>query len=360
MASFFPLGAGTGNTREPSTTTHPHQQHPSTSTNESLSPWGNPSVVLYRNDEIYQKGFEIWQQYVQVHHHHHTPTAAYNVGIGDSSMLASGLGPTTRSMMSYSTSSRGIRSGSAGGGINCQDCGNQAKKDCAHLRCRTCCKSRGFECVTHVKSTWVPAAKRRERLQQLPSMQQQGNNYPNQSQILTTRMLQRKEVAKGGGGGSEKRLRESGGGTVPCARFAATSSSTGLQMGPNLPAEVTSPAMFKCVRVTSIDDSDEHLAYQTAVSIAGRVFKGILYNQGPENQYNSVSADESPRGGRSLQQHNLLTGIGIKTAEEPVTEASVAGGCGLQLDGAGAAAGTFPTPINAFLAGTQFFPPPRS
>ena len=24
--------------------------------------------------------------------------------------------------------------------MNCQDCGNQAKKDCAHLRCRTCCK----------------------------------------------------------------------------------------------------------------------------------------------------------------------------------------------------------------------------
>ncbi|KAL9270296.1 SHI RELATED SEQUENCE 5-like protein [Drosera capensis] len=354
MASFFPLGAGTGNTREPSPTTHT-QQHPTTATNETINPWGNPSVVLYRNDEIYQKGFEIWQQYVQVHHHHHTPAASYNVGVGDSSLSASELGPTTRSMMSYSTSSRGMRSGSAGGGINCQDCGNQAKKDCPHLRCRTCCKSRGFECATHVKSTWVPAAKRRERLQQLPSMQRQGNNDPNQSEILATRILQREEAAKGGGGG-EKRLRESGGGTVPSARFAAP----GLQMGPNLPAEVTLPALFKCVRVTSIDDSDEHLAYQTAVSIAGHVFKGILYNQGPENQYNSVSADDSPRGGRSLQQHNLLTGIGVKTAEEPVTEASVAGGGGLQLDGARAAAGTFPTPINAFLAGTQFFPAPRS
>lgn len=45
----------------------------------------------------------------------------------------------------------------------CQDCGNQAKKDCPHRRCRTCCKSRGFDCTTHVKSTWVPAARRRER-----------------------------------------------------------------------------------------------------------------------------------------------------------------------------------------------------
>lgn len=53
------------------------------------------------------------------------------------------------------------------GGVSCRDCGNQAKKDCAHLRCRTCCKSRGFDCPTHVKSTWVPAAKRRERQQQV-------------------------------------------------------------------------------------------------------------------------------------------------------------------------------------------------
>lgn len=51
-------------------------------------------------------------------------------------------------------------------GINCQDCGNQAKKDCEHMRCRTCCKSRGYPCHTHVKSTWVPAAKRRERQHQ--------------------------------------------------------------------------------------------------------------------------------------------------------------------------------------------------
>ncbi|RYR10842.1 hypothetical protein Ahy_B05g079316 [Arachis hypogaea] len=41
------------------------------------------------------------------------------------------------------------------------------------MRCRTCCKSRGFDCQTHVKSTSVPASKRRERQQQLASIQQQ-------------------------------------------------------------------------------------------------------------------------------------------------------------------------------------------
>lgn len=45
----------------------------------------------------------------------------------------------------------------------CRDCGNKAKKDCTYRRCRTCCKSRGYGCATHVRSTWVPAARRRER-----------------------------------------------------------------------------------------------------------------------------------------------------------------------------------------------------
>lgn len=43
----------------------------------------------------------------------------------------------------------------------CQDCGNRAKRDCNYKRCRTCCKGRGFDCTTHVKSTWVPASLRR-------------------------------------------------------------------------------------------------------------------------------------------------------------------------------------------------------
>ncbi|KAJ0243371.1 hypothetical protein HA466_0194310 [Hirschfeldia incana] len=62
------------------------------------------------------------------------------------------------------SSSNNSGSGSAASGTaTCQDCGNQAKKECKQRRCRTCCKSRGFECSTHVKSTWVSAARRRER-----------------------------------------------------------------------------------------------------------------------------------------------------------------------------------------------------
>lgn len=58
--------------------------------------------------------------------------------------------------------------GGGGGGESskmkaCKDCGNKAKKGCEYGRCRTCCRGRGYDCSTHVKSTWVPAARRRER-----------------------------------------------------------------------------------------------------------------------------------------------------------------------------------------------------
>lgn len=50
------------------------------------------------------------------------------------------------------------------------------------------------------------------------------------------------------------------------------------------PSEVNSPAVFRCVKVNAMDEEDEdQLAYQTAVNIGGHVFKGILYDQGPEN-----------------------------------------------------------------------------
>ncbi|CAA0813345.1 Protein SHI RELATED SEQUENCE 5 [Striga hermonthica] len=53
----------------------------------------------------------------------------------------------------------------------------------------------------------------------------------------------------------------------------------------HFPLELNSPAVFRCVRVSPMDEGgDEQLAYQTAVKIGGHVFKGILYNQGSESQ----------------------------------------------------------------------------
>lgn len=134
----------------------------------------------------------------------------------------------------------------------------------------------------------------------------------------------------------------------------------GLELG-NFPSEVSSEAVFRCVRVSAIDDAEDQFAYQTAVNICGHVFKGILYDQGTESQY---MPGETSSGGGSVsagaaQQLNLITGTSATATSAPNTSAAGAGGS--------ATAGSpfldpslYPAPINSFIAGTQFFPPPRS
>lgn len=108
-------------------------------------------------------GFQLW------HPHQQAAAAVPHTSQFFSSGVATGV------VLGFSShdGAGGIGGGGTGGGragTSCQDCGNNAKKDCAHMRCRTCCRSRGFSCPTHVKSTWVPAAKRRERQQQLAAL----------------------------------------------------------------------------------------------------------------------------------------------------------------------------------------------
>ena len=53
----------------------------------------------------------------------------------------------------------------------------------------------------------------------------------------------------------------------------------------SLPCQVRAPAVFKCVRVTAVDDGGEdEYAYQAVVKIGGHVFKGFLYDQGVEDK----------------------------------------------------------------------------
>ncbi|GER32041.1 lateral root primordium family protein [Striga asiatica] len=130
MSGFFSLGGKTQHEQD--------QQEP------------NYSQFLSKNEEIYSKGFELWQHGYQFHHQQQQKLPPFSVATNSANPSGSG--------------GLGFRVGGADDGSgSCQDCGNQAKKDCVHMRCRTCCKSRGFPCPTHVKSTWVPAAKRRER-----------------------------------------------------------------------------------------------------------------------------------------------------------------------------------------------------
>ncbi|XP_047318094.1 protein LATERAL ROOT PRIMORDIUM 1-like [Impatiens glandulifera] len=161
----------------------------------------------------------------------------------------------------------------AAGTLSCQDCGNQAKKDCTHRRCRTCCKSRGFDCSTHLKSTWVPAARRRER------------------QLMTTA-----NIATAGSSGSTSGTKKprlnitsqttttshtSTSNTTPRS-FETTSSHQEGNFKETMPGQVRASAVFKCVRVTAVDDGDDEYAYQAVVKIGGHIFKGFLYDQGPE------------------------------------------------------------------------------
>lgn len=205
-----------------------------------------------------------------------------------------------------------VEEGSAAGSSSsrCQDCGNQAKKDCSFLRCRTCCKSRGFQCQTHVKSTWVPVSSRRPRHHHhLPRAE------PN-----------------------PKRSRD-------------CSSSLG-----NFPAEISFPAVFRCIRVSSMDNVDVvQFAYQTSVNIGGHVFKGVLYDQGPENPYYNNIAGESSSGGGGgggggfllLQQQQQQPYTTTTTTTTTTTSASPNT--------------IYPTPFTAnFMPSTQFFPYPKS
>ncbi|KAG5030425.1 hypothetical protein AAZX31_06G008800 [Glycine max] len=146
----------------------------------------------------------------------------------------------------------------ASGGSKCQDCGNQAKKECSYLRCRTCCKNKGFHCQTHIKSTWTPVDHRRRHFQgqggdhHIPQNQNQINPY------------------------------------------------SGLEL--RFPAATNSMATFRCIHVRSMDDAVNEIAYQTSVNIGGHVFSGLLYDQGPE--YQRGHQGESSTGFVDKQQNN--------------------------------------------------------
>ncbi|PIA57082.1 hypothetical protein AQUCO_00600068v1 [Aquilegia coerulea] len=307
---------------------------------------GNPSsdippesFFLYRNEEIAafntSKGFELWQQHLQRQQRYHQEIYS-SADVSDESSsrgAAANIGHVSMMMRSQGASGSG---GGSVGGKSCQDCGNQAKKDCVHMRCRTCCKSRGFQCSTHVKSTWVPAARRRERQQQLQSLQQQQQQ---QHQLLQHHHHQ-----------NPKRLRENpSSSSLACTTTTRLpSTTTGLEVG-NFPSEVNSQAVFRCVRVSGMNDAEDEYAYQTAVNIGGHVFKGLLYDQGSEDRY--VPGESSSGGGG----RHLIAGT---TAATNTTAANTSNAAASLLDPSSSQ--LYPAPLTAFMAGTQFFPHPRS
>lgn len=127
-------------------------------------------------------------------------------------------------------------------------------------------------------------------------------------------------------------------------RFSSL-ENLGLGAEGNFPAEVSSTATFRFVRV-SIEDDDaaEHYAYQTSVNIGGHVFKGILYDQGPESRY-GTAVGESSSGDPALPSNNgdnnptICTLASASAPEESIFPCS------------------YPFPVSASISGTHYIFP---
>ncbi|WCJ43529.1 Protein SHI RELATED SEQUENCE 1 [Euphorbia peplus] len=327
MAGLFSLGGGGGRGNNNNNNNQDEQRGPEIP---------QESWFWYKNEETMApyKSLELWQQqeYLQHQRQQDLYTSAAGLGVGPSrSSINVSDDSSSRSaaaLMMMRSSSAAAAAGELGT-RSCQDCGNQAKKDCTHMRCRTCCKSRGLDCQTHVKSTWVPASKRRERQHQVATMQQQ-----QQQQLHLGRE-------------NPKRLREQPDpSSLACTRVPAS----GLEVG-NFPPEVSSSAVFRCVRVSGFEENEDQYAYQTTVNIGGHMFKGILYDQGPENAYMQPAETSSGGGSVGVQPLNLIQG-GNVTAISPT------GGGGGVTSGSSSgafmdASSLYPTPINTFMAGSS-------
>ncbi|CAH8319783.1 unnamed protein product [Eruca vesicaria subsp. sativa] len=198
--------------------------------------------------------------------------------------------------VTVASSSKNSGSGS-GGTATCQDCGNQAKKECKQRRCRTCCKSRGFDCSTHVKSTWVSAARRRER-HVIPAGNPTAGSSPS-----TSSGTKKPRIA---GSQQQATSHTSTSNTPPQSLDTSSSRQEGGGSRKAWPGQVKAAAVFKCVRVTAMEDGDDEYAYQAVVKIGGHIFKGFLYDQGlePKEGFPNMSDLHLGGGGNS---HNEVS-----------------------------------------------------
>ncbi|KAJ6315381.1 hypothetical protein OIU78_018801 [Salix suchowensis] len=165
---------------------------------------------------------------------------------------------STANLLLQSGNGGGNGSGNLGGNSSssatttCEDCGNQAKKDCSHRRCRTCCKSRGFDCSTHVKSTWVAAARRRER-QLIATAGGGAGSTGSTSGSKKPRLINSQTTTTSHTSTSN---------TTPPRSYDTSSSHQDAGFKERFPGQVTAPAVFRCVRVTAVEDGEDEYAYQ--------------------------------------------------------------------------------------------------
>lgn len=128
---------------------------------------------------------------------------------------------------------------------------------------------------------------------------------------------------------------------------------------------MSTEATFRCVRVNSLEDAEDNFAYQTAVTIGGHIFKGILYDQGPGSCYNvgesSSSEPPPPPPQPQPQQHQPYCPFTVANLTTATTTTATT-----TISNTSAANETlFPPPytfpFTSFMSdGMQFFPHPKS
>ncbi|XP_058765601.1 protein SHI RELATED SEQUENCE 6-like [Vicia villosa] len=160
----------------------------------------------------------------------------------------------------------------------CQDCGNRAKKDCSFKRCRTCCKSRGFDCSTHVKSTWTPASMRRDRNGAV--VVEGGGDSDGSSGSKRQRILMASSSHDNVAAATSHSSSSNAASRRSLSLDITSSCHQDVGFKQSLPRYVTAPAVFKCHRVSGIGSDEDEIAYLATVSINGHVFKGFVYDQG--------------------------------------------------------------------------------
>ncbi|KAK2354095.1 protein LATERAL ROOT PRIMORDIUM [Trifolium repens] len=241
----------------------------------------HPNLPLPSSSSSHSVGLGIFPLLTTTHPHHQNHNQnndTNNIHDQDSNFWNLKMSQPQQLIMMNSTTKRveeEAENMNGGGDFRvCLDCGNRAKKDCSFKRCRTCCKGRGFDCSTHVKSTWVPASLRRDR-----------------------KMVVAEGGGDSGGGGSSGTKRQRI--LVSSSHNAATSHSSSSNAATrslslditsschqdasfkqSLPRYVRAPAVLKCHRVSAIGNGEDELAYLATVNISGHVFKGFLYDQG--------------------------------------------------------------------------------
>ncbi|KAF8687003.1 hypothetical protein HU200_043283 [Digitaria exilis] len=120
--------------------------------------------------------------------------------------------------------------------------------------------------------------------------------------------------------------------------MVTTTTSSGEGGGGRFPPELSVEAVFRCVRIGAVDEPEE-LAYQTAVSIGGHTFKGILRDHGP--------ADDAAVGQLmppSSAEYHQLTGREEGSSPAGSSEAAATTSAAVLMD-------PNRTPIAAFAAG---------